>query len=218
MRFKIPRERGRPRGMYHKRDDFSSLKYMAAISIKHGIDCKFFFDCFLRAWEKQESKCEDLFIQCRNKTTDSAIFLITKGFKVIAQFPLSINLLQEINPLKKFVEMENWRKPSKRNPIDNPLIKDLKSGMGQINLKAKVIEIPKPKTIFTRVGQSKTVSNVKVKDETGTIQVPLWNQQIYSISVGDTIQFENARVVNYRGECQLWIGKKGKLSVFKKSK
>jgi ssDNA-binding replication factor A large subunit len=40
----------------------------------------------------------------------------------------------------------------------------------------------------------------------------LWNEQINFISVGDTIQIENAQASKFRGERQLRIGKKGTLS------
>jgi len=44
----------------------------------------------------------------------------------------------------------------------------------------------------------------------------LWNQQIDTVSVGDTIQIENARVVTFRGERQLRIGRGGQLSVIER--
>ncbi|MCJ7613736.1 OB-fold nucleic acid binding domain-containing protein, partial [Candidatus Bathyarchaeota archaeon] len=96
-------------------------------------------------------------------------------------------------------------------------IRDLKLGMNRINLKAKVIEIPKPKTVFSRLGKLNTVANAKVTDETGSIQLPLWNQQIDTVTVGDTIQVENARVVTFKGELQLKVGSGGQLSVIEKS-
>jgi replication factor A1 len=51
-----------------------------------------------------------------------------------------------------------------------------------------------------------------IADETGTIKLCLWNEQINSISIGDTIQIENARTSTFRGERQVRIGKKGTLS------
>jgi hypothetical protein len=217
MLMKMSRERGRPRDMYHNRGDFSSLEYMALISIKYRIDSKVFFDSFVRAWDGHVSICESLSIDCRKKTPDYAVFLITKGFKVVAQFSLSTNILQKINPLKEFVGMMPLKKMHSEEKIVQPQIRDLKVGMKQINLKVNVIEIPKPYTVFTRLGQAKTVSNIKVTDETGIIQLPLWNQQIHTVTLGDTILVENAHVVTFRGEPQLRVGRKGQLSVIKKN-
>jgi replication factor A1 len=91
-------------------------------------------------------------------------------------------------------------------------IRDLRTGMSQISLKAKVLEIPASKLVFTRFGNYASVANALIADETGTIKLCLWNEQIGSISIGDTIQLENARASTYRGERQLNIGKNGTLN------
>jgi hypothetical protein len=214
---KVPRKRGRPRGRYHNLADFKALEYLALISMKYGIDSNDFFNSFVEAWRRQESTCESLSIKCRKKTRDNAIFLITNGFKVVAQFPIPKHILEETNPLKNFAPTKtSMRKIADRVKIEHPQIRDLKFGMNQINLKARVIEIPKPKTVFTRLGKLNTVANAKITDETGIIQLPLWNQQIDTVAVGDTIQVENARVVTFRGERQLKVGRGGQLSVIEK--
>jgi ssDNA-binding replication factor A large subunit len=136
---------------------------------------------------------------------------------VVAQFPISKHILAETNPLKNFAPTKtSTKKIQDRIKIEHPQIRDLKLGMNRITLKARVIEIPKPKTVFTRLGLLNTVANAKVTDETGIIQLPLWNQQIHTVAVGDTIQVENARVVTFRGERQLRIGRGGQLSVIEK--
>jgi len=217
MPMKVSRERGRPRGRYHNLADFKALEYLALISMKYGIDSNDFFNSFIEAYERQESTCESLSIKCCKKTQDNAVFLITKGVKVVAQFPIPKHILKETNPLKNFAPTKtSMKKISDRVKIEHPQIKDLKLGMNRITLKVKVIEIPKPKNVFTRLGQLNMVTNAKVTDETGIIQLPLWNQQIDTVAVGDTIQIENACVVTYRGERQLKVSRGGQLSVIKK--
>jgi len=85
--------------------------------------------------------------------------------------------------------------------------------MKQVNLKAKVLEIARPTLVFTRFGNYASVANALIADETGTIKLCLWNEQIKSISIGATVQIENARVSMFRGERQLRIGKNGILSI-----
>jgi replication factor A1 len=51
-----------------------------------------------------------------------------------------------------------------------------------------------------------------IEDETGTIKLCLWNEQIKSVSIGDTIQVDNARMSSFRGERQLSVGRKGTIS------
>ena len=217
MRVKTSRGRGRPRGKYHALPDFRLLEYLALISMKYGIDANDFFNSFVEAWKHQQSTCKVLLIECRKRTRDHAVFLITNGFRVVAQFPIPKHILEETSPLKMFARTRALgRTTPKRIKIEHPRIEDLKSGMNRINLKARVTEIPKPRSVFTRFGTFAIVTNASIADETGIIQLPLWNKQIDTVSVGDTIQVENARVVAFRGERQLRVGRGGQLSVIEK--
>jgi hypothetical protein len=217
MRVKMSRGRGRPRGKYRSSADFRLLEYLVLISMKYGIDSEKFFDSFVEAWKLQQSKCESLSIECREKTRDHAVFLITNSGRVVAQFSISKRILEETSPLKEFPPTRALRRRiAKRIKVKHPRIGDLKSGMKRINLKAKVLEIPKPRKVITRFGGFATVTNTNIADETGTIQLPLWNKQINAVSVGDVIQVENARVVTFRGERQLRVGRGGQLSVIEK--
>jgi len=185
--------------------------------MKHGIDSEKFFDSFVEAWKHQKSTCESLLIECRKRTRNYAVFLITASSKVVAQFPIPKHILEETGPLKEVA----YAKASRRTIVEGAKVKplqigDLKFGMNRINLEARVIEIPKPRSVVTRFGTFATVTNAKVTDETGIIQLPLWNNQIGTVSVGDTIRVENARVVAFRGERQLRVGRGGQLSVIEK--
>jgi len=214
---KVSRQRGRPRGRYHALADFRLLEYLALISMKYGIDSNDFFNSFVEAWKHHESKCKSLLIECRKRTRDHAVFLITNSCKVVAQFPIPKHILEETSPLKEFASAKASRKTIvEGTKVKHLQIRDLKSGMNQINLEAKVLEIPKPIPVVTRFGEFAKVANVSVKDETGIIKLPLWNKQIDTVSVGDVIQVENARVVTFRGERQLRVGRGGQLSVIEK--
>jgi hypothetical protein len=217
MRMKVSRGRGRPRGKYRAPADFRLLQYLALISMKYGIDQDDFFNSFVEAWKHQQSTCKSLLIECRKRTRNYAVFLITNSCKVVAQFSISKHILEEINPLKEFA----YAKASRRTILERAKVKhlrigDLKSGMNRINLKVRILEIPKPRSVITRFGGSATVTNASIADETGIIQLPLWNKQIDAVSVGDLIQVENARVVTFRGERQLRISRGGHLNVVEK--
>ncbi len=217
MRVKTSRGRGRPRGKYRSSADFNLLEYLSFISMKYGIDSEKFFESFVEAWKHQESTCESLLIECRMKTRDNAVFLITDSCRVVAQFPIPKRILEETSPLKDFVPT-GWlgKKIVKRIEVKPPRIGDLKSGMNRIGLKARILEISRPRNVVTRFGDFATVTNASIADETGVIQLPLWNQQIDIVSVGDIIQVENARVVTFRGERQLRVGRGGQLSVIER--
>jgi len=187
------------------------------ISGKYGIDSDDFFDGFVEAWKHQEFTCKSLLIECRRITRDYAVFLITNSYKVVAQFSIPKNILEETSPLKEFGYARAPRRTIlERNKGKHLRIGDLKSGMNQINLKARVLEIPKPRSVITRFGNFAKVANANIADETGIIRLPLWNKQIDTVSVGDLVQVENAHVATFRGELQLKVSRGGQLSVVEK--
>ena len=196
------------------RNKVSAVEYLAFLSIKYEVDPDELFHALISAGENRKSQCGNLSIECRGRTLDTVVFLIMKGSRVVAQFPVSREfLLERSSSLKDFMKTDLIRHLIKKNKGAHALrIRDLRTGMSHVNLKAKVLEIPRPKLVFTRFGNYVSVANALIADETGTIKLCLWNERIDSISVGDTIHIENARTSTFRGERQLSIGKNGTLS------
>jgi replication factor A1 len=197
------------------RNKVSPGEYLAFLSIKYEVDPDKLFYALISAGENQESTCGDLSIKFRDKLQDKIIFLITKGPKVVAQFPISNEFLSEkTNPFKNLSKTNLLRRHKiKKNGAPYFVhIMDLRTGMKKVSVKARVLEIARPILVFTRFGNYATVANALIADETGTIKLCLWNEQINSVSEGDTIQVENVNVSTFRGEKQLRIGKKGMLS------
>jgi len=162
--------------------------------------------------------CGDLSIECRGKTRDYVIFLITNSHKVVAQFPIPEHILVKTNPLKELTYSSLFIRNSAQEAKSNHhQIKDLRVGMRHIRIKARVLEVSQPRVVATRFGLYANVTNVLVTDETGTIQLPLWNKQTDEISVGDLIQVEDANVIVFRGVRQLKVGRNGKVTVIKNS-
>jgi len=185
------------------------------MAITHKIDSDKLCNSIVEAWEKQESKCEQLNIRCRRKASDSAIFLFTVGQDAIAQFPIPTTILEGTEAhaqIRVYMKMFSARHPAARK-IVNPKIKDLKPGMKNINLRAEVIEIPKPYAIYTKYGTGAVVSNALISDETGKARLTLWSQQIKMVSEGAVVKIENARAVRYRCELQLRLGRRGNIIV-----
>lgn len=212
---KVPRGRGRPPNSTYSYKDKRILEYLARIAVMHEVDSSRFFDCIVEAWNQKESECKQLIIRCRKKMKDSAIFLFTNVHKVVAQFSIPTKILEGNNQLESYITKMQPREVSSANSYEetNPKIQNLKAGMKRINLKATVLEIPKSKTVYTRFGTTACVSNALIADETGSIRISLWNQQINTISEGDVINIKNGKVARFRGERQLRIGRQGSLSV-----
>jgi replication factor A1 len=101
----------------------------------------------------------------------------------------------------------------KADALQSGFIGGLRVGMKHVNLSAKVLEINKSVSVFTRFGNSAVLANALIGDKTGTIKLTLWDAQIGSVSVGDAVQIRDAQAFAFRGEKQLRIGRKGTLSV-----
>lgn len=198
------------------RNHTSPSEYLAFLSIKYEVDADKFFEALISAGENQKSTCGNLSIECRSKQNKTIVLLITRGPKVVAQFPISKELLSDqSNPIKNARKADMLvRRAFKIEKSQKALqIKDLRVGMKNVNLKVDVLEITKPTLVVTRFGNYASVANALVSDETGKIKLCLWNEQINSISVGKTVQIENARISAFRGERQLRVGKNGAIHV-----
>lgn len=212
--------RGRPRGRSHSAIDTRLLEYLVKMSVKQRIDPNRLFDKIVEAWKNRKSWCKHLTIQCREKMRDRAIFLIIADHKVVAQFPIPEHLLEESAPLKEFeylVEREKNALMKKRNESQGRYfkIKDLKTGMKRINLKAHVLTISRPQLALTRYNDCVMFTNVTLTDETGTMKLTLWKDRMDSLSINDIVEIKRANVTAYRGETQLRIGRHSELKVIK---
>ena len=193
----------------------STSEYLAFLSAKYEVDPDRLFYALIMAEEGKKSVCGDLSIEWRGETRDKVMLLILTSSKVVAQFSVFKQfLLEKGHPIRDFMGTDRIRRylAKKARQSSVPAIRDLRSGMRQVCLKAKVLEIPKPNLVYTRFGNQASVTNALIADETGTIRLCLWNEQIDSISTGDTIQIENARTSTFKGQRQLRIGRTGLLS------
>lgn len=195
-------------------------EYLAFLAIKYEVPPEQFLNALRLAEDKKVIQCENLTVQLRAKLKDKSIFLIKRDSEVIAQFPVSnIFLLDRNNQLMNFMETKTIRKYlAKRNrttPSNN--IRDLRPGMTKVNIKAEILEIAEPKRVVTRYGNNANIVKVLIGDETGTIKLCLWNEQIDNVVKGDIVQIENAQASAFRGERQLALGKKGTLTTINTS-
>jgi replication factor A1 len=93
-------------------------------------------------------------------------------------------------------------------------IKDLQTGMKRVEVEADVVEKGNPRQVQSRFkDETYNVADAVVQDETGTIKLTLWNEQIDQVNVGDKIKIENGYVTSFKGEIQLNVGKFGKLTI-----
>ena len=93
-------------------------------------------------------------------------------------------------------------------------IRELRDGMRRVNVAAKVIEKSETREVSSRYkDETYLVADTLISDETGTIKLTLWNEQIEQVKVDDTVKVENGYITTFRGEIQLNVGRYGILSV-----
>ena len=93
-------------------------------------------------------------------------------------------------------------------------IKDLRNGMKNVSVEAKVVEKSEAREVLSRFkDETYRVATAVIADETGKIKLTLWNDQINQVNINDTVKVENGYVTSFKGEIQLNVGKYGTLTV-----
>ena len=93
-------------------------------------------------------------------------------------------------------------------------IKDLRDKMRKVNIEAKVTDKSEAREVTSRFkNETYKVATAMIADDTGTVKLTLWNDQIDQVKVNDTVEVQNGYIISFRGEIQLNTGKYGKLKV-----
>jgi ssDNA-binding replication factor A large subunit len=84
----------------------------------------------------------------------------------------------------------------------------LRYGLSGVSFKARVVQKSAVRAVTSKDGTPLLVCDVTLSDGTGEIPLAVWNNQIGGVAKGDLIQIENARVRSFRGQIQLFLGRK----------
>jgi len=91
-------------------------------------------------------------------------------------------------------------------------IGNLREGQRYFVIEGKIGIIPAARTVKSKkTGEDLQVSNIPLSDETGTINLVLWNNQIRQVEENSRIRIENAFVNAFRSELQVGLSKWGLL-------
>jgi replication factor A1 len=203
--------RGRPKGK--SKAYYTDLNSIILVACKHNLIPERLADAFFDAWKNTISHYERLTITCRKVHHDTATFLIEKDEKAIWQSPLNLESIRNPNakeyiknsPIPEYVTKKNY-------PQDQKIGK-LRFGMKRINVTATITKKPPAIGVHTRWGTTASVSNVTIADDTGSIRLSLWNEQIDMVQIDDAVELKNCYVARYAGAPQLRIGRKGTITV-----
>ena len=102
-----------------------------------------------------------------------------------------------------------------RQPVDVK-VGELTPASRAVNVKAKVVSKSEVRNIATgRDGAPHNVCDALVGDETGSVYLTLWDDNIEKINEGDTISVGNGYVTLFRGNMRLNIGRYGTIEAAK---
>ena len=93
-------------------------------------------------------------------------------------------------------------------------VADLKPRQGKVEIEIEIIDISEVRE-FSKFGREGRVATARAKDDSGEIDLTLWNENIDEVSVGDKVKIENGYVSEFQGNPQLTAGKFGTLTVVK---
>jgi replication factor A1 len=91
-------------------------------------------------------------------------------------------------------------------------VRDLTPSSKQVNVLAKVVSVGEAKEVMGKFGDPRKVAEAVVGDETATIILSLWNEQIGSIAKDEVILVDNGYVSLVRGHMRLNVGRYGNLT------
>lgn len=91
-------------------------------------------------------------------------------------------------------------------------INELKAGQKSVDIEVEVSSVGEVRE-FQKYGRRGRVATAVVKDDSGEINLTLWNEDIDKVKEGSKIKVENGYVNEFQGEPQLTAGKFGKLIV-----
>jgi len=90
-------------------------------------------------------------------------------------------------------------------------IKDIKVGAMNGSITAEIIDMEEPREVLNKFGTRMKVAKANIRDDSGEINLSLWNDDAGKFKVGDKIKLENGWVTEFKGNMQVSPGKNGKI-------
>jgi replication factor A1 len=89
-------------------------------------------------------------------------------------------------------------------------VEELSPEDDDVEITGTIAELPTPRAVSTRYGQKK-ITTVTFEDETGSIDLTLWEEEIDAIEEGVNVKITGAYVREWADDIQLNIGRDGNI-------
>lgn len=87
-------------------------------------------------------------------------------------------------------------------------VEELDPEADDVEITGEITELPTPRAVTTKYGQKK-ITTVTFQDETGTIDLTLWEEEIDAVEEGARVHITGAYVREWAEDVQLNIGRDG---------
>lgn len=95
-------------------------------------------------------------------------------------------------------------------------ISEVRAGSGNITVEGEIIAKEEPRDVVSKFGKRLRVCNATLQDDSGSILLSLWNDDIDKVNVGDRVLVENGWASEFKQQVQISAGKYGKITVLGK--
>jgi ssDNA-binding replication factor A large subunit len=104
-------------------------------------------------------------------------------------------------------------------PLQMRKISEVNDNLGFGNLEAKIMDIQNVRTVSLKDGTKKNVQNLTIADETASMELNLWGEQINAdLKIGEVVYIQNFRAKKnaYSGLTELTLSRDGKMEPINK--
>lgn len=91
-------------------------------------------------------------------------------------------------------------------------ISELKAGMRNVSVTGKIESVGQPRSVNLKSGGTNNVADAVISDESGSIKLSLWGDDINKVQPGDKVSIENGYINTFKGENSISVGKFGKMT------
>ena len=188
--------------------------YLIMLARKYGLEPGDLHRALVKAKGSKEATCGSLSVELRERADNTYYYMFSQNNRAVAQTAISDDSLAKLRELpEEFTRLLNSQDRQCTAELERR-IGDLQIGLRRVNLKARVIDKSEIRAVQSRDGSPLVVCSATLSDGTGKIRLPLWNNQINSVSKNDTVIVRDAAVRNFRGEMQLYLPRKiGSISI-----
>ncbi len=89
-------------------------------------------------------------------------------------------------------------------------VNELSSASRRVDIRLRILSLEPVREVQTRYGKAR-VTTAQAGDETGTIKLSLWNDDIDKVDEDVVVEINNGFVKTFRGEMELSAGRYGEI-------